>query len=66
MGAIELSIEATPGQDYYFRSRAVDRAGNEEAWPVAPDYDTVVTAGADSSGLGRVHLPLVEKEYGGP
>ncbi len=52
---------------YYFRSRATDHAGNQEAWPEAPEGDsaTTVTFGA-FVGKYRLHLPLVARSYGGP
>lgn len=52
---------------YYFRSRATDHAGNQEAWPEAPEGDsaTTVTFGA-FVGKYKLALPLVARSYGGP
>lgn len=63
-------LYASPGpeaaQTLYFRSRGVDGAENEEAWPAAPTGDTAVTFYAatfrgrvtDLRGIGRAGVPL--------
>jgi predicted phage tail protein len=59
-----LFVHAIPGQFYAFRCRAVDWVGNVEGWPVlgeAEVADTGTLAGADTSGLSEMHLPIVAK-----
>lgn len=51
------------GNQYYFRSRAVDRTGNVESWPA--DYDAFTTAGADPSGLSALYYPEMMRNYPG-
>lgn len=41
-GTIAGSFEGEAGQTYCFRSRAVDAAGNVEAWPNSPDARTKI------------------------
>lgn len=48
---------ATPGNAYYFRMSATDRAGNIEPFPY--DYETYTIAGPDSGGLYPTYLPIV-------
>jgi hypothetical protein len=55
-----LFVRATPGAIYYFRCRGVDRVGNVEGWPAAANAWT--TAGADTSGLSEVRLPIVVRQ----
>lgn len=50
------TFTANPGQTYYFRSRARDRAGNLEEWPVNPNGDTFTYV------TWRVFLPLVIRQ----
>ncbi len=41
-GDMALYEPAVEGHTYYFRSRAVDWAGNVESWPLLPDASTTV------------------------
>ena len=61
-----LFIHAAPGQFYAFRCRAVDRVGNVEAWPTlgeAEVSDAGTRAGADTSGLTELYLPIVGRNH---
>jgi hypothetical protein len=58
-GTSGLFHDAVPGQTYYFRSSAVDQAGNVEEYPAAADAFT--TAGSDPSGLFTHYLPFLSK-----
>jgi YVTN family beta-propeller protein len=51
---------AIPGQTYYFRGHAVDKAGNVELYP--SDFETYTTAGYDTGGLSQTYLPLIVKD----
>ncbi len=59
-----LFTGATPGKTYYFRSRALDRAGNLEPWPPTPDVyvsvDLIVNGDferGDWTGWARGWIP---------
>ena len=52
-----LFKNAIPGEWYYFRVIAFDRAGNIEKYP-EQGYDTLTKAGTDPSGLYWVFMPL--------
>jgi hypothetical protein len=54
-----LFWNATPGQTYYFRVRAIDHKGNSEAYPL--DAETFTTAGSDLSGPNQIYLPLMNR-----
>ena len=41
------SFDGVNGHTYYFRSRAQDNAGNWEAYPIIPDYDTYTSVQVD-------------------
>jgi hypothetical protein len=55
-----LFTHATPGQFYSFRCRAVDKVGNVEDWP-ALGAAAGTLAGADTSGLTELCLPIVRR-----
>jgi YVTN family beta-propeller protein len=58
-GQSAFFIGAQPGEEYYFRVIAHDRAGNIEVYPTP--FDTYTVAGADTSGLNEMFIPLLRR-----
>ncbi|MHB1355219.1 MAG: kelch repeat-containing protein [Anaerolineae bacterium] len=67
----------TDGVTYYYRVRAYDTAGNQEAWPESPDYDTftivdatapsgtiLINGGASNTRLTEIELSLSASDLG--
>jgi hypothetical protein len=54
---LSAAFTGKSGHTYFFRSRAVDSAGNLEAWPAQADANTTIKTGFE------VYLPVILRRF---